>query len=176
MIFVDTFIPEGFVEGTHPRVARSLTDRFNRLGPRGGPQRVAAVVADGADRAEVDALLRQHPGWITRSKAPGVFEVLVDADALGALVDRPTLFRWMDDATRLHGQVLEDAETLAAVQIHASNPSAAREAMKRQGGMIAGQAADGSFKGAVKAGALGALLMESGIESIEVLRTEGETR
>jgi len=170
MVSVDTFIPEGFVEGVHPRVARPLTDRFNRLGPRSGPQRVVAVVADGADVGEVEELFRQRPGWIARRKAPGVFEVLVDVDAVEALVDRPALFRWLDVATRLHGEVVTDAEQTCAVQIHATDPEAAREAMKRQGGRIAGQAADGSFKGSVKAGALGALLMEAGIESIEVLR------
>ncbi len=171
MASVDTFIPDGFVEGRHPVVSTVLGEKFERLGSRAGPQRVVALAADGADPAALEAFFAENVEWIARPKGVGLFEVMVrDAD-MDTLAQKTDLIQWLDDATRLHGQKIEDANATAVLAIHAHDAAAARAGIQEAGGRVAGQAADGSMLGSIPAARLGQLLKIDAIEAIEVTGT-----
>jgi len=168
MTSVETFVPEGFVDGaTHPMVSPQLSARLNRTGPRGGPQRIAAVVkAEGAGAAK--DLFAENPSWTAKAKFPLVYELLMPAEEMARLTARADLFDWLDLSTRLYGTKATAPAATVVFTLYATDTKGAREAVAACGGHVAGQAGDGTMKGTVAAGRLADLLKARGIDAVEV--------
>ncbi|GIW70838.1 MAG: hypothetical protein KatS3mg102_0380 [Planctomycetota bacterium] len=171
MASVETFVPEGFVVGRHPRVSPALSRLLERTGPQGAPQRIVAVLAEGADEQALQALLDEQPQWAARTKAPGVIELMATAEDVAQLAARDDLFRWLDVATRLFGHKLTDPAATVAVEVASSDPEAVRLELAARGGTLLGMGADGLLRGRIPASQLGTLLEVEAIEAIEVLGT-----
>jgi hypothetical protein len=168
MTSVETFVPEGFVDGaTHPMVSPQLTARVNRTGPRAGPQRIAAVVKSEATQAAKD-LFAQNPMWTAKQKFPQVYELLMPAEEIARLTARTDLFDWLDVSTRLYGVKATDPAAQVVFTLYATDTKGAREAVAASGGHVAGQAGDGTMKGTIAAGRLADLLKARGIDAVEV--------
>lgn len=163
-----TWIPKGYVEGTHPRVTSELADMLARDGAQTGALSVALRVQEGK-HDEALAFLRERPERRGHLLQPRLFTAELTRDEIDEVIANESVFAWVGRPYRFTGAKLTDAAASAAVKLSVARGKEAdvKAAVQAIGGRVLGSGAT-EVLALMSAGDLAELLRIPGIDGADV--------
>lgn len=170
MADITTWVPEGFVEGTHPMITEVLAAALERRGgPHGGPMRVTVRLKRGASAEDALAFLLERPERRARRLLPGLFSIETLPPDIDAVLARKDLFAWLDLGGRVTGAHPQsaDAPVVVRIALAGENEAIVMATVLKLGGRILGRGAQ-EVLATMTAGAAPDLLRLAMVEAIDV--------